>query len=159
PWTDGSCGAGPGVSPSLQRYLPSRFCRGTGAGGHGAGPFVLNLDLGAAHGVADLLGPLIGFLAHDDLLLDARFLRDDGLLLARRHIDGAFLEGFAVHTTNGPVSRPPLDLNPLLAQGHAFLDGLRDRVDPNPYPAALNDAFADLQLLLVNRDDLLLRGF
>ncbi len=52
---------------------------------------VLDIDLGAAHRVADSLGAVRDVLADADLLDDAGRLADDGLLVDLFHLDRALL--------------------------------------------------------------------
>ena len=99
PFALGSCAmrdaAGPGrPGPAPVRGLPFRERRRR--------PYavrldavVLDLDLGAAHGIPHGLGALIGFLADDDLFLDPRLLADDRLLPMGRHVDRAIPERLA----------------------------------------------------------------
>ena len=103
------------------------------------------------------LGVLIGFLSDHNFFLDPSFLIDDGLLAMGCHVNRAILEGsFARPPDNWPIDRTALHCDPLLAQGHIFLHRLFDGVGMHPDVALLDGTFADLQLLLIDRDHLFL---
>jgi hypothetical protein len=65
-------------------------------------------------------------------------------------------ECFAGQAGSWAINRPTLDRHPLLAQGDTFLHRVLDGVDADPHATVLYHALADLQLLLVDRNNLFL---
>src|SRR5204863_2700531 len=56
------------------------------------------------------------------------------------------------------INRPMLDRHPLLTQGDAFLNRVLYRVNANPHATLLHYALPHLQLLFIDRNNLLLGG-
>ena len=120
---------------------------------------VLNVNFRPANVVPHGLCPLVGFLADDNLFLDARFLTHDRLFLPGLYVDGAVAEGVPGCGTYRTVNGSAFDRHALLPQRHTLLHGLLDRVDAHPHAALFNNPFADFELLLINGDNLFLRPF
>src|SRR4051812_6040504 len=101
-------------------------------------------------------GVLISFLADHDFFLDPGLLIDNCLLAVRRYIDRAFVESIASQLScgHGPIYRPALDLHTFITQLHLLLDRGLDDIAAYPDRSAFDLAFADPQLLFVDRDDL-----
>ena len=66
---------------------------------------VLNVNFRPANIVPHGLGPLVGFLADDNLFLDARFLTHDRFFLPGLYVDGAVAEGVSGCGTYRTVNR------------------------------------------------------
>ena len=79
-------------------------------------PELFDLDVGAPHRVADLLGTLAARLAHHHLLGDPGGLADHRLFGGLGHFDRAFTEGVALGGRERLIHRPALDPHPLVAQ-------------------------------------------
>jgi len=105
------------------------------------------------------LGSLVGFIADDDLFLDAGFLSYDCLFLPGLYVDGAVAEGVSGCGAHRTVDRPAFDCHALLTQGYTLLHGLLNCIDAHPHAALFNYPLTDLELLLINRDHLFLCSF
>src|SRR4051794_33897809 len=141
---------GPWLRPPGRAARPGAALpvRGAVRRGRAALAVVLHLDLGAADGVVDGFGALVGGLAQHHLLAHPRLLVDHRLLGGFGRLDDAVLETGGVGPAERAVHRVAFQPDVFLLQGHLILHRRLDHVAADADAAMADVALADAQALL-----------
>jgi len=105
---------------------------------------VLDVDFGAADGIADGLGALGRVLADGNFFDDAGALGDDGLFGGFDDFDCLVTKFAGFRGGDGTVDGVAIDAYVVLAEGDLLFDRTLDDMTEDAHTAAIDDAFADL---------------
>jgi hypothetical protein len=107
-------------------------------------------DLCTTYFVADGLGMIVTGFADHDLFDNSFLLADDRLLPSFPDLRHCFC--FSIPVADGAVHRTPLHYNLLIMQLNRLLHRFFDDTPVDTHPSAFDFAFADSQLLFLDRN-------
>ena len=128
-----------------------------GSGKAASSAVILDLDFGMAHGIANILGAIIGRFAQGELFLHPRVLSDHSLFRPFLSFDDAILEQL-ISGRDRAIHGLAIDLNGFTSQTNLLINWRFDYVTADPHATEAHIAFTDTKLLLVNRNDFLSSG-